>query len=158
MPGFAKAYGFDMKIFEFRLQKEWGHIVGASLASHTRPDSIKFRKLTLLAENSAWLQQLVFLKPMLLEKINAYTESVHITDIILRIGAIQSTKTSETAGTDSQNTGRYSIRPSASTLELAGNWTAQIKDPDLRKSIIQVVAKGLSLTQQISGGQRENRG
>ena len=71
-----------MKILEQRLQKEWAKIVGSSIASHTRPESIKFRKLILVAENSAWLQQLVFLKPMILEKLHEFDSDAQILDII----------------------------------------------------------------------------
>ncbi len=146
IPQFAKSYGFDVKILEGRLQKEWSQIVGISLASHTRPDSIKFRQLILVAENSVWLQQLVFLKPMILEKLNAFAQETPITDIILRIGEIRTTLLTSVQSSPSKN---YSVNPSATALELASDWTKAIKDPGLRSTLHRVIAKDLSLNHQL---------
>ena len=70
--GVSKAFGMESKMLELRLKREWRQIVGLPLASYTSPNSIRFRTLSVLAENSAWLQQLVFLKPVLLNKINTF--------------------------------------------------------------------------------------
>ena len=64
----AQSYGLDTKFWEYRLQCNWRHIVGPTVAAHTQPHRIAFRKLQLLVENSLWMQQLVFLKPRMLEK------------------------------------------------------------------------------------------
>ena len=85
---FSKSYGLELKILESRLQQEWSHIVGSQLAAHTWPDTVKFKKLFLLAENSVWLQQLMFLKPALLEKIHSRVNGSLISDIVLRVGEI----------------------------------------------------------------------
>ena len=145
---FAKSHGFDMKFLEARIQREWAQIVGASLASHTRPDSIKFRKLFLSAENSAWLQQLVFLKPTLLEKLHTFTEKPLITDIILRLGDIK--PTSPNSSPINRPT-TYSVEPSPVALELANLWTAEIQEPKLRSFLLTVIAKGISLNEGTSG-------
>lgn len=129
------------------MQQEWPHIVGSGLASHTRPDSIKFRKLFLLAENSAWLQQLVFLKPMILEKLNAFAEDIQITDIVMRIGDIRPTST---AGRDTTSSVDHAVKPTEYAIEIARAWTAEIKEPKLRESLTGVIAKGLSYREQTS--------
>ena len=129
------------------MQQEWPHIVGSGLASHTRPDSIKFRKLFLLAENSSWLQQLVFLKPMILEKLNAFAEDVQITDIVLRIGDIRQTSTS---GRDTTPSDDHVVTPTESAFETAQAWTAEIKEPRLREVLTAVIAKGLSFPKHTS--------
>ncbi|GJL54412.1 MAG: hypothetical protein NPIRA02_15440 [Nitrospirales bacterium] len=142
IPQFAKSYGFDLKILEARLQANWAHIVGDSLASHTRPDSIKFRKLFLLAENSAWLQQLVFLKPMILEKLNTFAAEAQVTDIVLRIGTIQP---SAHTSTHTSHPTIDSVNPTGAAVELANSWTVGIQEPALRAMLVTVIAKGLSL-------------
>ncbi len=142
MPQFAKSFGFDIKILEARLQANWAHIVGESLASHTRPDSIKFRKLFLVAENSAWLQQLVFLKPMVLEKLNTFAREAQVTDIVLRIGDIQSATLTSRHTLHPTN---VSVNPTGAALELANSWTVGIKEPGLRSILVTVIAKSLSL-------------
>jgi len=73
-------------MLEHTLQQRWTGIVGKHIGHHTWPESIRHRKLYLLAENSVWLQQLRFLKPELLAKLTAYVGSNAITDIVLRVG------------------------------------------------------------------------
>jgi len=84
----AERYGLASMLLEQRLQRRWDDIVGEAVAAHTRPDAIRFKKLYLIAENSIWLQQLTFLKPSLLEKVNAAAARPAITDIVLRVGDV----------------------------------------------------------------------
>ncbi len=148
---FAKSYGFDIKLLEAHLQNAWPDVVGNSLASHTRPDSIKFRKLFLLAENSAWLQQLVFLKPTILEKVNAYAQETIITDIVLRIGDTRPSLSIPRTGPHAEN---VNVVPMESAVELAHSWATEIKEPGLRAVLVNVVAKGLSLGKRMPGPEK----
>ncbi|MDR4500927.1 MAG: DUF721 domain-containing protein [Nitrospirales bacterium] len=140
VPSIAKSYGLDVKILESRLLRDWPKIVGASLASHTRPESIKFRKLVLIAENSAWLQQLVFLKPMILEKLHDVNQETQIVDIILRIGTIEPAKQASISPTNDP------VTPTPKSLEYATALTSTIKEPELRALLTTVIAKDLSMT------------
>jgi hypothetical protein len=83
-----KAQGFHSRMVEFGLQQQWRTIVGPHIASHTFPEAIRHRKLFLLAENSVWLQQLLFLKTELLSKIGSAMGKDLVSDIILRVGVI----------------------------------------------------------------------
>ncbi|MBI3810023.1 MAG: DUF721 domain-containing protein [Nitrospirae bacterium] len=85
---FLKTHGMAIHMLEFRLQQHWPEIVGEHVARHTWPDSVRHRKLYLVAENSVWLQQLLFLKPELLAKINGAADGEALTDIVLRVGTL----------------------------------------------------------------------
>src|SRR5437764_14345778 len=84
----APRYGMEAKLLEWRLRRHWSEIAGEQIAAHTRPDQIRFKKLYLIVENSVWLQQLMFLKPTLLEKINEAADSQLVSDIMFRVGAV----------------------------------------------------------------------
>ena len=84
----AHRHGIETPLFEHRLRRRWSEIVGDQLAAHTRPDLIRFKKLYLIVENSVWLQQLTFLKPTLIEKINAAAGGPVVSDIVLRVGEL----------------------------------------------------------------------
>ena len=73
-------------MLECTLQQHWPKIVGAHIGHHTWPESIRHRKLYLIAENSVWLQQLRFLKPELLAKLSSCVGGDVITEIVLRVG------------------------------------------------------------------------
>jgi len=85
---FLKTHGMAIHMLEFKLQQHWLEIVGEHVARHTWPDSVRHRKLYLVAENSVWLQQLLFLKPELLAKINGTADGEALTDIVLRVGTV----------------------------------------------------------------------
>jgi hypothetical protein len=71
---------------EYSLQQQWSEIVGPHIGGHTYPETIRHHKLFLVAENSVWLQQLLFLKSELLSKIAGAIGGDVITDIVLRVG------------------------------------------------------------------------
>jgi hypothetical protein len=83
-----KSHGMEGRMREYLLQQYWTEIVGDHMAHHTWPDSIRHNKLYLLVENSTWMQQLLYLKPELLSKINAAAEGEPLTDIVFRIGPV----------------------------------------------------------------------
>src|SRR5438132_9848200 len=86
--GMMKTHGFQSRMVEFSLQQQWGAIVGRHIAGHTYPESIRHRKLFLLAETSVWLQQLLFLKSEILAKITGVVGEDVLTDIVLRVGVV----------------------------------------------------------------------
>jgi hypothetical protein len=81
-----KSHGMESRMLEYTFQQHWPEIVGGHIGHHTWPESIRHRKLYLVAENSVWLQQLRFLKPELLAKLSSCAGGDAITDIVLRVG------------------------------------------------------------------------
>lgn len=58
-----------------RLLKCWHEIVGAAIASHTRPLSIQRDVLRVATSSAAWAQNLTFQRQLILEKLNAQLPS-----------------------------------------------------------------------------------
>lgn len=83
---FIRNRGLEGKLREHTLQNRWDEIVGEPISSHTRPDTIRFGTLHVLVDSSAWLQQLTFLKPELMRKVESYLGKGSIKDIVLRLG------------------------------------------------------------------------
>jgi hypothetical protein len=81
-----KSHGMESRMLEYTLQQHWPEIVGEHIGHHTWPESIRHRKLYLIAQNSVWLQELRFLKPELLAKLSSCAGGDAITDIVLRVG------------------------------------------------------------------------
>ncbi|MGH7205662.1 MAG: DUF721 domain-containing protein [Nitrospiraceae bacterium] len=138
----APRFGMEAKLLEWRLRRHWSEIAGEQIASHTRPDQIRFKKLYLIVENSVWLQQLMFLKPTLLAKINEAADSPLVSDIIFRVGEISS-EPKEVQRLDDEDP--RLADPSPESLAQAAAHAAAVKDPDLRARLIAVMAQALSL-------------
>ncbi|HKW85602.1 MAG TPA: DUF721 domain-containing protein [Nitrospiraceae bacterium] len=137
----APRFGMEAKLMEWRLRRHWLEIAGEQIAAHTRPDQIRFKKLYLIVGNSVWLQQLMFLKPTLLEKINEAAGSQLVSDILFRVGEIPS-EPREVHGHDDE--APRLVDPSPESLAQATTHAATVKDPDLRARLIAVMAQALS--------------
>lgn len=150
----AHRFGLETKLFEFHLRRHWGKAVGEQIAAHTRPDQIRFKKLYVIAQNSIWVQQLTFLKPTLIENVNAAANSELISDIVLRVGDVDEGKSKREKDAGEDNLAGE-VKPSPKALEEAAAHTQKVKDPDLRARLRNVIARALSLPEsQTKSGRR----
>ncbi|HEY7129145.1 MAG TPA: DUF721 domain-containing protein [Nitrospira sp.] len=134
----AKRLGLQSHLFELRLQQQWRHIIGEPVGSHTWPVQVRFKKLYLVVRNSVWLQQLVFLKPMLLAKVNERAGSEVLTDIAFRVGEIPDATTVAPAPSQDR------VQVSDAAMVEAHAHAAAVKDPELRTRLASVMAEAFS--------------
>jgi len=66
----------------------WEQAVGEVVAANTRPAAFKGNLLIVNATSSSWLQQLRFLKPEIIHKINHLIGGVPVKDIKFKIGPV----------------------------------------------------------------------
>lgn len=135
---FSKDHALGQKLLEARLQEEWPSIVGHTLAKHSSPESVRFHKLYLVAENSVWLQQLVFLKPTILQALQTRIPELSLVDIVLRLGTLSAPRAQPEEVSSATPT------PSPEHLALAHQLATRVSNPELREVISQTIAKGLS--------------
>jgi hypothetical protein len=136
LSGLSKRLGLESRLLEFRLQRRWRDIVGEPMASHTWPAQIRFKKLYLVVRNSVWVQQLTFLKPALLTKLQQESGAESVTDIAFRVGEIPGESEESPASPPAD------LRPAQSDESLAElvSHTAVIQDPALREHFKKVIA------------------
>ncbi|MBA7616584.1 MAG: DUF721 domain-containing protein [Candidatus Cloacimonadota bacterium] len=60
----------------------WDEVVGQRISEKTKPLYAKNRKLVVEVENSAWMNELLFLKSEIIEKLNKKTGKWIIEDIL----------------------------------------------------------------------------
>jgi hypothetical protein len=140
LSGLAKRLGLESRLFELRLQHQWKEIVGDPIAAHTCPDQIRFKKLYLIVRSSVWLQQLTFLKPTLITKLNEKAGTDLITDISFRVGEIP--LRDQEPGPAAPIKGLPLVTEAALT-EASAHATA-VQDPELRDRLTQIMAKAFS--------------
>ncbi|HKT35105.1 MAG TPA: DUF721 domain-containing protein [Nitrospira sp.] len=145
LSGLAKRLGLQSHLFELRLQQHWRDIVGEPVGSHTWPAQVRFKKLYLIVRNSVWLQQLIFLKPALLAKLNDRAGSEVLTDIAFRVGEIPECL----AVTDEASS---EVRVSDAALIEAHAHAAAVQDPELRTRLASVMAEAFSRSALKAGG------
>ena len=138
LSGLSKRLGLQSHLFELRLQQQWRDIIGEPVGSHTWPAQVRFKKLYLIVRNSVWLQQLVFLKPTLLAKLNDRAGSEMLTDIAFRVGEIPDVRAVTPVPSPE------SVPVSDAAMIEAQAHAAAVQDPELRTRLASVMAEAFS--------------
>ena len=132
-----KALEIDVPLKTYSIWSAWGDIVGESVALHTQPRSIRNRILFIDVSHPTWIQQLQFLKPTLLEKINDFLGEPHIQDIRFKLGKI-----SPPASTSSKTPVLEDENLDKGTLSRIENLVQKVDDEGVRKVLREVLIKG----------------
>jgi predicted nucleic acid-binding Zn ribbon protein len=137
-----KSLGVKTTMKGYSLWGAWREIVGDSVASNAQPSVIRNRILFIEVSHPTWIQQLQFLKPTLLEKINGFLKEDFIHDIRFRLGKISSSppsaaKISTWEEEDLDQT----------ILEQIDTLLQKIDDAETRKTMRDVLVKGAKLEQ-----------
>ena len=83
-----KATRIDVDLDAFRLWQQWKDVVGPEIAENTKPEAIKGKLLLVNVSSAPWMQQLQFLKPELIEKLNQALGKELVKDIRFKIGTV----------------------------------------------------------------------
>lgn len=79
--GGAARPAFARKAKQYALWEQWEQIVGAQLAATARPLRMQDTTLVIAAPNHAWVQQLTFMGPEILQKVQQYLEDGLVTGV-----------------------------------------------------------------------------
>jgi hypothetical protein len=135
-----KGLEMDAPLKSYSIWGAWREIVGEPVALQSQPCSIRNRILFVEVSHPTWIQQLQFLKPTLLEKVNAYIGEPLIQDIRFRLGKIAPLSCS-TAETDFSKEGGLEEE----TLKRIEALLLKIEDGEVRRSLGDVLIKGAKL-------------
>lgn len=67
-------FGLKVGIEQHKALIIWGQVVGKNISAHTKPGWINHGILWVLVDDSIWHQELEFLKPQIVEKLNQHLE------------------------------------------------------------------------------------
>jgi hypothetical protein len=129
-----KSCGMEGRLSEYRVLGQWEKTVGAVIARHAQPQSMHGKKLTLLVDSPAWMQQLSLLKPELLGKINRNLGWEAVQSIALKLGEVSSSPKPVEAPVV-----RVDLNPSE-RAEIE-TYLEELRDPDIREAMRRVIEK-----------------
>lgn len=129
-----KARGLGSRLSEYRIFGQWEKAVGLAIARHAQPQAVRGKKLTLIVDSPAWMQQLSLLKPEIIEKVNSTLGKKTINDIALRIGEVESR-----AEPPEEPPVRNFL--SEAEREKIKDHVRGISDPDIREAVSRVIEK-----------------
>lgn len=71
------------------LFRVWDEEVGTRIARHAKPERITKGRLTVLAENSGYIQEYSFLKKEIVKKLNKRLGRELVKEIVFRVGDVK---------------------------------------------------------------------
>ena len=137
-----KALEIDVPLKTYAIMGAWKEIVGEPVAIHSQPCSIRNQILFIEVSHPTWMQQLQFLKPTLLEKINHFLGESLIQDIRFRLGKISPTLPAPPKAPSLKDE-----KLDKATLNRIENLLQEIDDKDVRRNLKDVLVKGAKLEQ-----------
>ncbi|HEX9020354.1 MAG TPA: DUF721 domain-containing protein [Nitrospirota bacterium] len=131
-----KGKGLESRLSEYRVFGLWEKAVGRVLAAHALPQSVRGKKLALIVDSPAWMQQISLLKPEIIEKLNKGLGREAIGDIALRLGEVTP------SGRPPDD---IPVPASLSENDRAKirQYVQDIDDPDVKEMMIRVIEKDL---------------
>jgi len=141
-----KARGLQGNLSEYRIFGQWEQTVGAVIARHAQPQSVRGKKLFLSVDSPAWMQQLSLLKPELIEKVNRNLGRDAIKEIALKLGEIVSTKGPQAEEAPAR------LPLNAEDREKIEQYVQEVHDPDVRAAIRRVIEKDLESKKGAAAG------
>ena len=83
--------GFAEQLTEYHAVTIWSETVGEHIGRHTQAEWIENGELMVRVDSHAWIQELTFLKPEIIGKLNARLGSAIVRDVRFHIGRSRNT-------------------------------------------------------------------
>jgi len=122
------------RVKEYGLWKVWDKLAGEAVSRHCQPDRLKDGILFLKVDSPVWMQQLQFMKSLILEKVNGYMKDNAVKDVRFQIGKLSQTRKGK------WKPWKEVSLPQEVVLRL-NNELSSVRDPELRDIIKKVRIK-----------------
>jgi hypothetical protein len=142
---FLRRTGINRKIQEQKILNSWEEAVGEGIAERTQPIRVQNRVLQVKVANSVWMQELQFMKELILQKLHRQAGKDLLQDLRFFIGEIEPSggkdknKKKERALLDGLSSGL-----SEAERERIDRTLSDLADPELREILGRIYAKGLA--------------
>lgn len=122
----VKRLPLERKLDDYALWAIWDDTVGPTVARNARPEKIRNGTLFVRVRASTWMQQLPYMKDLLVEKLNQRLEREVVTNVFFVVGEFPAATPPE----DSEP-------PAAAvdTTRLPEGELGHVRDPELRDSL-----------------------
>ena len=134
-----KGLELNVPLKTYSIWGAWKEIVGEAIALQTQPRAIRNHILFIDVSHSTWMQQLQFLKPTLLGKINGFLGESLIEDIRFKVGKIPAVVTPLTE--------RKEESLDRKTIDRIERLIENVTDAEVRKGFRELLIKSAKLEQ-----------
>lgn len=136
--------GFASKFRGCRIWSRWEEITSPGIAQHAQPLHLKRDVLTIKVKNSAWMQELSFLRQEMLTKIKKIDPSAKVKELRFEVGELPEAAAKRNNHEITVTTS--DLNPDQQVfIDVA---TASIPDPDIREAAKRAMMKAFT-TQRV---------
>jgi len=140
LKNYCNRVGLSRRMNEKRLLDAWEEAVGEAVAKRTEPMRIKNRILYLKVTNSVWMQQLQFMKEVIVKKLHEKTGIDFLQDIRFFIGEVGPMDKEAKGG----NLKRDLTPLSGSDWEQINKEVSGVQDPEMQEILSGLYSKALA--------------
>lgn len=112
--------------------------IGPPLTQHAEPVLLRGGILTLTVTDSAWLTELTFLRPEILERLNRPFNKIVVRDLRMRLGAITRKKVVEVPLPPLSPEKQHKVE----------TWASEIADDEVRAAVTRAASRSLATPQR----------
>ena len=122
------------RLDDYALWAIWDDTVGPAVARNAQPEKIRNGTLFVKVRAPTWMQQLQYMKDIMMEKLNQRLEREVVTNIFFMVGEIPAEPPPESSGSPS---------PAVDATRLPEGELGHLNDPELRDSLRQLLLNHL---------------
>ncbi len=136
-----KDLGIEEKLILQEIESKWHVFFGGPLSLHTCPIDLKKGELLINVDSPAWLQQLKFMQPMIIQKLGEYP----VKSIKLRLGKVKRNILKKNSATALKTSKKPSAILLAEDAQWLNNALSAISDAEIKECIKKAVQNSLAL-------------
>jgi hypothetical protein len=153
---FFSRSGLKLRLADQRILDSWKRAVGGGIAEQTQPVRVQNRVLQVRVSNSVWMQELQFMKGMILQRVREETGVADLVDLRLFLGEVN-----EEGAVEGGAENRGEIEPKTledlteSEKDRIRKEVAALSDPEMRKIFESVFSRGLAIDKTVRLGRKQ---
>lgn len=141
LEGFLRRSGLKRRIQEQKILDLWEGVVGQAVAERTEPIRVQNRVLQVKVDNSVWMQQLQFMKSLILKKFQEQSGDNFLQDLRFFFGELNHLQEGK-----NEKTKRGREGSDETIKEEKRRWiekeVAGVRDPEMREILSRIYIKG----------------
>ena len=123
-----KRFDLSQRLDEYGVWPVWNDVVGKTIARNAQPEKIRNGTLFVKVTSPVWMQQLQFMKEMIVEKINQRLNCAAVKNLFFMVGHI------EIGNLDTPPEPQQSQTPESAEIETSAEFLESIGDPEIRSA------------------------
>ncbi len=136
----------DVRVRQHQVWGMWDELVGEGIARKAQPDRVRGKTLFVNVANSAWMQELQFMRRMIIDRINRALGAELIDSIQFRIGAV-----SGRAEKVQSRKAEDHVPLPQDIVEKIDQCVQEIKDEEVRERVRRVLARQARFSLTVEG-------